>query len=119
MGLSFFEKGEYEEALQNFTKAISQEESAIHYNNRGLAYYHTSNFEAAKLDFDKAISIDPYDPTIIFNRGNVFLNWEPKMFENAHQDYDRAIALAPHNSKLWHAKGLAFESQADEIHNQT
>lgn len=41
------------------------------------------------------------------------------MFESAHQDYDRAISLAPHNSKLWHAKGLAFESQADEIHHQT
>lgn len=41
------------------------------------------------------------------------------MFEKAHQDYDAAIQIAPNNSKLWHAKGLAYEGQAEEIYQQT
>lgn len=43
-----------------------------------------------------AIDKDPHDPTIYFNRGNVFLNWQPdQRFEDAHKDYDTAISIAP------------------------
>ena len=59
---------------------------------------------------------DPNDPTIYFNRGNVFLNWEPQpQFELAHKDYDTALSIAPNNSKLWHSKGLAYQGQAEFI----
>ena len=40
LGLSYFERGDFEDALNHYTKAISLEKSAVHYNNRGLAYYH-------------------------------------------------------------------------------
>jgi len=92
----------------------------VHYNNRGLANYHLNNVPEAKNDFDMAIELDSNDPTIIFNRGNVFLNWTPeKNFAKAHKDYDRAIELARGNSKLWHAKGLAYEGEAEYIFKET
>ena len=76
MGLSYFENEEFEEALNSYQKAIQHDtESAVHYNNRGLAYYHFDKLEEAKADFDIAHAKDPMDPTILFNRGNVFLNW--------------------------------------------
>jgi tetratricopeptide (TPR) repeat protein len=76
LGLSYFEKGEFEEALLHYGKAINHDSSsAVHYNNRGLANYHINRLAEAKEDFDKAIELDPRDPTIIFNRGNVYLNW--------------------------------------------
>ena len=44
LGLSYFENNMYEEALQSYGKAIqcdlTEEAASVHYNNRGLAYYH-------------------------------------------------------------------------------
>lgn len=74
LGLSFFEKEDFDEALAEFTKAINIEPHSFHYNNRGLANYHIGKLEDAKADYDKAISLNPDDPFFYFNRGNVFLN---------------------------------------------
>ena len=96
------------------------DQTPVHYNNRGLAFYHFDKLTEAKEDFDKAIELDQYsdkpDPTIYFNRGNVSLNWKPKQdFDAAHADYDKALSISPHNAKLWHSKGLAFQGQAEYI----
>ena len=110
LALSLFEKKQYEEALIHYTKAISFEPSSVHYNNRGLTNYYFERYEEAKEDFDKALEKDPSDPTIYFNRGNVFLNWKPEHdYTAAHVDYDQALQIAPNNPKLWHGKGLAFQ----------
>ena len=74
MGLSCFEKEDFEDALGAFSKAIDKEKHSFHYNNRGLAYYHIGKLEEAKKDYDEAISRNPDDPFFYFNRGNVYLN---------------------------------------------
>ena len=78
LGLSFFEQGNFDEALLSYGKAVSLEPTAFHHNNRGLAYYHQNQQEAAKKDFDAAVEKHPGDATIYFNRGNVYLNWQDK-----------------------------------------
>ena len=109
LALSLFENKQYEEALIHYTKAISFEPTSVHFNNRGLTNYYFEKYEDAKDDFDKALERDVTDPTIYFNRGNVYLNWkENQNYEAAHLDYDKALQIAPNNPKLWHAKGLAF-----------
>lgn len=55
LGLSYFEKEDYDEALNEFTKSIALEQHPFHYNNRGLAYYHIGQYDLAKKDFDEAI----------------------------------------------------------------
>jgi tetratricopeptide (TPR) repeat protein len=82
LGLSYFEKEEFEEALNEFTKSIQLETHSFHFNNRGLAYYHIGKLEEAKKDYDEAIARNPEDPFFYFNRGNVYLN--QGNFENAH-----------------------------------
>ena len=99
LGLSYFEREDFEEALSSFGKAIHLEPHSFHYNNRGLAYYHIGKLEDAKKDYDEAISRNPDDPFFYFNRGNVFLNQED--YESAHEDYDRAIAIQHNNPKFW------------------
>jgi tetratricopeptide (TPR) repeat protein len=74
LGLSHFEKEEYEEALNEFTKAIGLKPHGLHYNNRGLALYHIGNLQDAKKDFDAALEKSNDDPFIYFNRGNVYMN---------------------------------------------
>jgi len=57
-----------------------------------LAYFQYEKFEEAEADFNFAHMKDPTDPTILFNRGNVFLNWqEGQRFDDAHKDYAHAL----------------------------
>ena len=112
LGLSYFEREDFEEALNEFTKAIDKEKHSFHYNNRGLAFYHIGKLEEAKKDYDDAIKLNPEDPFFYFNRGNVFLNQGD--YDSAHADYDRAISIQPNNPKFWHSKGLAYEGKALE-----
>lgn len=74
LGLSYFEKEDFEDALNEFTKAIGHKPHALHFNNRGLAYYHIGQLDAAKRDFDEALKKNTDDPFVFFNRGNVFMN---------------------------------------------
>ena len=48
-----------------------------------------------------------------FNKGNVYLN--QANFEQAHEDFDTAISIDKTSAKLHHAKGLAYQCQADEL----
>ena len=41
LALSYFENEDFEEALNHYGKAIQIDPSAVHFNNRGLAYYHS------------------------------------------------------------------------------
>jgi Tfp pilus assembly protein PilF len=51
---------DYKGAIEDFTIAICYKPSdAELYVGRGLAYLKNSNNEAAKIDFDKAASLDP------------------------------------------------------------
>jgi tetratricopeptide (TPR) repeat protein len=85
----------------------------VHRNNKGLAHYHADELHKALEEFSKALELDDNDPTIYFNRGNVYLNQKPPDFELAHQDYEMAINIARDNPKLWHSKGLAFQGEAE------
>ena len=52
LGLSYFEKGEFEDALIHYQKAIDFEPTAVHFNNRGLANYHINRQKEALEDFN-------------------------------------------------------------------
>ena len=67
----------------------------------------------AKRDYDEAIKLNPHNADNYFNRGNVFLN--QSAFEEAHDDFNTAIDLENTNAKFYHAKGLAFQAQAEQL----
>ena len=86
LGLSFFEKKDYRDSIEQFSKAIEIKPSAVHYNNRGLAYYYIDLKVDSIKDFDKALEFDNADPTVYYNRGNVYLN--QNKFDKAISDYE-------------------------------
>ena len=137
LGMSYFKAGDFEDATNEYTKAIQNIKTdnknneydpevrntiAIFCNNRGLAFYHQYKYEEAKQDFNEAISLNPKDAIYYFNRGNntydlaLLMRKEDgkeaiaqRYYEEAHTDYDRAIDLQPNDSRFYHSKGLAFE----------
>ena len=125
LGLSYFENSYYVLAEDHFTQAITNAETAkdkseennenlsFYYKNRGLANYHLGKVEEAERDYDVAIRLNPHNADNYFNRGNVWLSKYYPEFERAHQDFDHAIQLEGDNAKLYHAKGLAFQAQAE------
>ena len=64
-------------------------------------------------EYQKAIEYNDSNADNYFNRGNVRLNEEN--FELAHQDFEAAIEREDRNAKFYHAKGLAFQAEAEKI----
>lgn len=72
LGLSFFERRDFDEALGEYTQAIrcvemnkkqeNVEDEALYYNNRGLAHYKMENLDAALDDMNKAIELCSNEP---------------------------------------------------------
>ena len=69
-GVESFKKGQYDQAITSFTKAIqASPKNAVYYNSRGLAYYDNKNLDKAIADYNKAIQLDPKFAVAYNNRG--------------------------------------------------
>ena len=65
------QKGNYEKAIQLFTKAIEEDMFfADAYYNRGLANSHLEKFDLSIPDFSKAIELRPHFTFAYNNRGH-------------------------------------------------
>ena len=126
LGLSQFEFENYDAALTSYEQAIklestrcnnepdrSRDNLSFYHKNLGLAYYHMEMFEEAKAEYEKAIGFNSLNADNYFNRGNVFLN--KMQFDEAHRDFDEAIEREKKNAKFYHAKGLAFQAEAENL----
>ena len=80
----YFEKGEYDLAIADFTQAIKLDpNNAFIYGNRGSAYHSKGDYDRAIADYTQYIKLDPNNVTVYNNRGAAY---------NDKGDYDRAIA---------------------------
>ena len=71
IGLTFQEKGKYEEAIEHYDEAIRiNPQHAVVYNNRGAAKGVLGKHKEAIVDYDEAIRISPQDAKAYYNRGN-------------------------------------------------
>ena len=67
--------------------------------------------DRALIEYQEAIVNNPNNADNYFNRGNVRLNEEN--FLAAHEDFEMAIQLEDRNAKFYHAKGLAYQAEAE------
>jgi tetratricopeptide (TPR) repeat protein len=85
LGLSYFEKEQYQDAINSFKTAITharsepestqkRENLSFYNNNKGLALYHDKKFPDAMEAYDEAIALNELNAENYFNRGNVRLN---------------------------------------------
>jgi tetratricopeptide (TPR) repeat protein len=84
-------------------------QSAINYNDRGVAKFRSGNIQGAIQDYDRAISIAPKYGESYVNRG--IAKFRVGNVKGAIQDYDRAIAIDPKDGEAYYNRGIArFES---------
>jgi len=112
MALIYALESEFEEAIEEFDKAIELDPNNPKYhNNKGNALYDLHNYQEAIEEFDKAIELDPNNPNYHNNKGNALLKLG--RYEEAIEEFDKAIELKPNNPSYHNNKGIA----QDDLHN--
>jgi len=111
-GLLFFQRGDDDIAILDFTEAIRLNPSfAIAYNWRGRVHQEMWNHELAIADFDQAIRLNPNFSVAYSNRGIVHLRrWE---LDLAIADFNQVIRLSPDNSIAYSNRGIAHSRRGE------
>ncbi len=109
LGNDFYEKADYEKAIENYNMAILLNPIFSEaYFNRALCYYQLKNFEKSIIDYSKAAELDPPNSIIYNNRGDAY--YRKQDFKEAVKDYDKAIQLNPNYLKAFYNRGLSYAS---------
>ena len=91
--------------------ALSDQDLAIVFNNRGLAYYNKKDYERAVQDYDHAIRLGLSDADLFYRRGLVY--FDKNDYNRAIQDFDQALRLNADNVAVLQKRGWAYESKKD------
>jgi hypothetical protein len=67
------ELGQYQQAIEDYSKAISLRPDSLSYYDRGRAYYKLSNYQIAIEDYSEAIHLRPDYADAFNNRGIAYL----------------------------------------------
>ncbi|MDD5194222.1 MAG: tetratricopeptide repeat protein [Candidatus Omnitrophica bacterium] len=120
-GLAFLNKGRYDEASAEFTKAIEINPHFTEaYYNRGLVHAHKGDFDQAIVDYTKAIENNSNDADIYYNRG--FTYSKKGSLDEAIADYTKAIELSPNQADVYYNRALIYITQRkydkawDDVH---
>jgi regulator of sirC expression with transglutaminase-like and TPR domain len=88
------ESGDWENAIENYTQAISLSPSnTAAFHRRGIAYEEVGNLEQAINDFNQAVAIDPNYAPAYNSRGVTYFNLGSLEF--ALEDFGKAIEVDP------------------------
>jgi tetratricopeptide (TPR) repeat protein len=87
--------GEPGAAIADYNAAlVAKPDMADVYINRGSAYLHAANYESARADFDRAISLGTRNAALAYyDRG--MANEKSGKVQDAYHDYKQALALSP------------------------
>src|SRR5215467_13884456 len=89
-GLVYFERGEYQRAIQDYDRALALNSRLFHaYNNRGLVYYKLKEYQRAIEDYDRALALNPAFGLAYVNRGVVYHDIDE--YQKAIEDYNHAL----------------------------
>ena len=87
-----YERERYDDAIEDFSRAIEKDSNDVEaYNLRGRAYTRQKNYDDALKDYNEAIRLNPDYAETFLNRGTTY--YDQKEYKDAIVDYDEAIRL--------------------------
>jgi tetratricopeptide (TPR) repeat protein len=110
-GTNALGKGEFQQAIRDFSQAISITDYQAAYTFRGLSYAALKNYSAAIQDYNKALSMNPRDPISYESRGQSYAAM--KNYSSAIRDYTKSIAITPNYVFAYIGRGNAYRDLKD------
>lgn len=89
------------------TILIRLPDEATLFCERGISYFHNKNINAALVDMNKAVALDPKNPFRYSSRAYIRANID---VEGAIEDYKKAIELDPEDAISYNNLGLLEEN---------
>ena len=106
-GLAYARSNQYEEAINDFNKALELDPKyAGAYNNRGNVYHELKQYKKAIEDYNKALELNPNLTVTYSNRGITYCKLNKT--EEAIEDYNAAIKLNSKYAKAYYDRGNAY-----------
>jgi tetratricopeptide (TPR) repeat protein len=118
-GRAYFERGLYNEAIEDFTKAIKlKPDEAYIYWWRGRAYYEKRDYNEAVQDFTKAIKLKPDEADFYYWCGGAYYEsgmayFEKSLYNEAIECFTKAIELKPDMAYFYYWRGKAYYEKGD------
>jgi len=113
LGSALFKKGNAEEAIYHFNKAILYHPHNLitdvyveSYKERGDAYANLGQYQRAIEDYNQTIQLKPDNDQVYNNRGIAY--YYLGQHQRAIEDYNQTIQLKPDNDQAYYNKGLAY-----------
>jgi tetratricopeptide (TPR) repeat protein/CHAT domain-containing protein len=102
-----FERGDYEEAIANYSEALKFDfDNHETFYQYGFALLKKARYKEAIFNFDKAIELKPDFHRAWRNRGSALALLGH--YEKAILEFDQAIKLKPDDEQAWFNLGVAF-----------
>ena len=97
----------FDKAINYYNELLNTSKTAENYWHRAKIWRLQGNLDAALVDANEAIRLDPNESVWLLNRG---ILWESmKEYDKAIADYTAAIKLDPKNGNAYHNRGTAWE----------
>ena len=106
-GSTYLKKGEYNRALEDFTKSTKLNPKYVDaYCGRGDTYLCKSEYDRALEDFSKAIRLNPEYADAYHGRGSTYISKSES--DRALEDFNKAIELNPEYTDAYYGCGIAY-----------
>jgi tetratricopeptide (TPR) repeat protein len=112
LGVDMMRRGNYNKAIENFNQAIQhQQDFAIAYSDRCLAYLQLQDYQQAIADCTQAINLATDNVEAYLNRG--LAHYRQGDYQVAIANYNQAIALKPDDFRAYYNRGLACAGEGN------
>lgn len=100
--------GKHADAIRYYSAILEGRELAEILNQRALSHGALQNFDLAIRDLGRAIELQPNDPDLYVNRGNMFVRMG--RFDEAILEFSSALSLRPKCSISFNGRAYARSS---------